>query len=259
MGERLAGKIAIVTAAGSGIGKACALRFAAEGAKLVVNDINEETATATAKQIEEQEGTAIPFPGDVADPERVEALVREAVSRYGRLDILMNNAAIPASAPIDATTNELWRQVQSVTLDATFYGIRAAQAVMRPQGSGSIINTSSGAALGGQPGLAAYGSAKAAVLNLTQTAALENAAYGVRVNAISPGVIATPPMRAWAESTSGGVEAFAKQLPTPRMGRPEEVANVALFLASDEASYVTGANYVVDGGISASISSPKPD
>jgi NAD(P)-dependent dehydrogenase (short-subunit alcohol dehydrogenase family) len=259
MGDRLQGKIAVVTAAGSGIGKACAERFAAEGAKVLVSDINADTARATAKTIQERGGVASAHACDVSDPDQVDALVQEAISRHGRLDVMMNNAAVPLGAFLSETTNELWRQVQSVTLDGTFFGIRSALAVMTRQGAGSIISISSGAGMGGEARLGAYGSAKAAVLNLTQTAAVESARGGVRVNAISPGVIATPPMRAWAENTPGGIDGFARGLPFRRMGEPAEVANVALFLASDESSYVTGANYVVDGGVSAQVASPKGD
>jgi meso-butanediol dehydrogenase/(S,S)-butanediol dehydrogenase/diacetyl reductase len=145
-----------------------------------------------------------------------------------------------------------------VTLDGTFFGTRAALAAMAKQGSGSIINISSGAALGGEPGLAAYGAAKAAVVNLTQTAAVENGPLGIRVNAILPGPIETPPLLAFVEAT-GGREAWARQIPARRLGRPEEMAAVALFLATDESSYISGAAIVADGGIAARTSAPRFD
>jgi meso-butanediol dehydrogenase/(S,S)-butanediol dehydrogenase/diacetyl reductase len=256
MGDRLRGKVAIVTGAGSGIGRATALLFAAEGAKLVVNDLNAEAATRVAKEIEAAGGIAASFPADVADPRQVEALVREATSRFGRLDVLVNNAAAVIPGPLESISDADWRRTQAVTLDGVFYGMRAALPVMAAQGGGAIINIASGAAIAGEPGLAAYGAAKAAVVNLTKTAAVENAARGVRVNTILPGPIATPPLLAAVEAT-GGRAGWERQIPCGRLGTPEEMAAVALFLASDEASYVHGAAIVADGGVAARTNSPR--
>ena len=256
MGDRLRGVVAIVTGAGSGIGRAIALRFAAESACVVVNDVRADAAESVAKEIACAGREAEAFAADVSDRERVDALVRRAVERYGRLDVMVNNAAAPLPGSVAETSDEDWRTVQSVTLDGTFYGVRAALAVMTPQGGGSIINVSSGAALGGEPGLAAYGAAKAAIVNLTKTAAVENGPFGIRVNSILPGPIETPPLLAAVEAT-GGIEAWARQIPARRLGRPEEIASVALFLASDESSYVSGASIVADGGIAARTASPR--
>jgi len=256
MGDRLRGKVAIVTGAGSGIGRATALRFAAEGAKLVVNDVNGEAAARVVKEIEAAGGSAVAFPADVADARAVEALVREATSRFGRLDVLVNNAAAVIPGPVEAIGDADWRRTQSVTLDGVFHGIRAALPVMAAQGGGSIINIASGAAVAGEPGLGAYGAAKAAVVNLTMTAAVENAARGVRVNTILPGPIETPPLLAAVEAT-GGRAGWERQIPCGRLGRPEEMAAVALFLASDDASYVHGAAIVADGGVAARTNSPR--
>ncbi len=256
MGDRLRGKVAIVTGAGSGIGRATALRFAAEGAKLVVNDVNGEAAARVVKEIEAAGGSAVAFPADVADARAVEALVREATSRFGRLDVLVNNAAAVIPGPVEAIGDADWRRTQSVTLDGVFHGIRAALPVMAAQGGGSIINIASGAAVAGEPGLGAYGAAKAAVVNLTKTAAVENAARGVRVNTILPGPIETPPLLAAVEAT-GGRAGWERQIPCGRLGRPEEMAAVALFLASDDASYVHGAAIVADGGVAARTNSPR--
>jgi len=256
MSDRLRGKVAIVTGAGSGIGRATALRFAAEGAKLVVNDLDADAASRVAKEIEAEGGIAVAFPADVADPRQVEALVREATTRFGRLDVLVNNAAAVIPGPVETIADADWRRTQSVTLDGVFYGIRAAVPVMAAQGGGAIINIASGAAVAGEPGLAAYGAAKAAVVNLTKTAAVENAARGVRINTILPGPIETPPLLAAVEAT-GGRAGWDRQIPCGRLGRPEEMAAVALFLASDEASYVHGAAIIADGGVAARTNSPR--
>lgn len=259
MGDRLAGRVAVVTGAGSGIGRACACRFASEGARVVVNDIEPDAAARVAKEIAEAGGEASPFAGDVARRADVDGLIQCALARYGRLDVLVNNAAAPLGGLIEHVSDEDWRRVQSVTLDGTFYGVRAAIAAMAARGGGSIINIASGAALGGEVGLGAYAAAKAAVVNLTRTAAVENAARNVRINAICPGPIETPPLLGYVQSLPGGRAAFERQIPQKRLGRPEEMASVALFLASDESSYVTGAVIAADGGVSARTASPRFD
>src|SRR5262249_43994510 len=157
------------------------------------------------------------------------------VLRHGRLDVLVNNAALPIPGSVEATSAEDWRRVFAVTLDGTFNGTRFAIPLMARQGGGAIVNVASGAGLGGEPGLAAYAAAKAAVINLTRTAAVENAARGVRVNVICPGPIETPPLLGFLGVWPGGRAAFERQIPARRLGRPEEIAAVALFLASDEA------------------------
>jgi meso-butanediol dehydrogenase / (S,S)-butanediol dehydrogenase / diacetyl reductase len=259
MAGRLEGKVAVVTGAGSGIGRATAIRFATEGAALVVGDIWPDGAAEVAALIAETGGRSVAKHVDVSISAEVDALIEEAVVMFGRVDIVMNNAAAPHGAPVSATTDEDWRRVMSVTLDGVFYGVRAALRRMVPQGSGSILNISSGAGLGGEVMLGAYGAAKAAVINLTKTAAVENAAHGVRVNCICPGPISTPPLAAWLDAIPGGAEAFSKQIPAGRIGEADEIANVATFLASDEASYVTGAVVVADGGVNARTGTPRFD
>jgi meso-butanediol dehydrogenase/(S,S)-butanediol dehydrogenase/diacetyl reductase len=256
MADRLRGRVAIVTAAGSGIGRACAQRFAAEGAYVVVNDRDAAAAKAVVAEIAAAGGGASAFVADVSDSGRVTALVQETAARHGRLDVLVNNAAAPAFGRIEEMPDELWRAVYAVTLDATFFGLRAAIPIMAAHGGGSIINTSSAAGLRGVARLGAYGSAKAAVVALTQTAALETAARGIRVNAICPGSIATPPLAAFVDALPGGRPAFERSIPARRIGLPEEIASVALFLASDESSYMTGAILVVDGGVAATLGTP---
>ncbi len=259
MAGRLAGKIAIVTAAGQGIGRACAVRFAAEGATVVVNDIRDAAADEVVAEITGAGGRASTFVADVGESKRVQAMISETAARHGRLDVLVNNAASPSFGRVEDMTDEAWRGVFAITLDATFYGCRAAIPVMAAQGGGSIINTASAAGMGGSAGLAAYGAAKAAVVNLTRAAAIEAAARGVRVNAICPGSIDTPPLRMFLAALPGGRAGFEKQIPAKRIGTAAEIANVALFLASDEASYLTGSVVVADGGVLAGIAGGLPE
>jgi NAD(P)-dependent dehydrogenase (short-subunit alcohol dehydrogenase family) len=256
MGDRLQGKVALVTGAGQGIGRACALRFAREGAHVVVNDIREEAAKSVVGEIAAAGGKASPAVADVSRSDQVDAMIKKAAADRGRLDVLMNNAAAPLFGTIDMMSDEIWRQVFATTLDATLYGMRAAIPIMVAQGRGSIINTASAAGMGGVMGLGAYGAAKAGVINLTRTAAVETAMHGVRVNAVCPGSINTPPFQLFVEAMPGGRTWFERQIPVKRIGEPGEIANVALFLASDEASYVTGSIVVADGGVLASLGPP---
>lgn len=259
MAGRLADKITIVTAAGQGIGRACAVRFAGEGAHVVVNDIREDAAAEVVGEITAAGGRASAFVADVGSAERVTAMIAETATRHGRLDVLVNNAASPNFGRVEDMTDDVWRGVFAITLDATFYGCRAAIPVMAANGGGSIINIASAAGVGGAFGLSAYGAAKAAVLNLTRAAAIETAGRLVRVNAVCPGSIDTPPLRMFVDNLPGGRSGFERQIPMKRIGTAEEIANVALFLASDEASYVTGAMIVADGGVLAGIGGGLPE
>ncbi len=250
MTGRLESRVALVTGGGSGIGRATAFRLAAEGARVVVNDIEAASAGAVANEIARRGGIALAVPGDVSHSATVDTLVQQTVDRFGRIDVLHNNAFATAVGAVGDLSDDDWRRSLAVTLDAVFYGIRAVLPVMRAQRSGAIVNTASVSGLGGDPGLAAYNAAKAAVINLTRTAALENAAHGIRVNAVCPGVIDTPPLRRALDATGGEAELVAR-VPAGRLGLPEEIANAVLFLASDEATYITGATLVVDGGLTA--------
>lgn len=244
---RLENRVAIVTGAGSGIGAAIARRFAEAGAQVIAADVRAEAVAALAAELERVTARAC----DVTRSAEVNDLVDAAVERFGRLDVMVNNVGQSIAGWLKDASDEDYQRVLALTLSSTFYGVRAALRLMLPQRSGSIINISSGAGFGGSPGLATYGAAKAGVNNLTQSAAVENARSGVRINAISPGAIETPAILAWAASLPGGVPAYAATLLPGRFGRPEEIAAAALFLASDEASFVNGAVIPVDGAASA--------
>jgi meso-butanediol dehydrogenase/(S,S)-butanediol dehydrogenase/diacetyl reductase len=258
MGGRLSGKVAIVTGAGSGIGAATARRFAAEGAHVVLCGRRREPLEALAKELASAGLAAEAVPVDVSDEAQVAALVRDTSARHGRLDVLVNNAYQLAAGAVDALSTADWHHNFRTTLDAAFFGLRAALPVMRARGGGSVVNVSSTAGLAGQAGLAGYASAKAALENLTRTAAVEAAAFGVRVNSLCPGVIGTAgTLAAFADPRAR--RAMERQIPAGRFGTPEEVAAAALFLASDEASFVTGATLIVDGGQRASLGAPLLD
>jgi NAD(P)-dependent dehydrogenase (short-subunit alcohol dehydrogenase family) len=259
MAGRLDGRIAIVTGAGSGIGKATAKRMAAEGAHVIVNDINEATASATADEIRAAGGRADAHACDVTDSAAVNAMVDEAVHQHGRLDILHNNAGGGLTVPMMEITDEHYQRDIALNQFSVFYGIRAGLRAMVPHGRGSIISTSSAAGLGAVPGLSAYGSAKAAVIMLTRNAAIEYAHTGVRINAIAPGSMGTPAFAQWLDSMPVGLAGYEAQIPQQRLGRPEEIADAAVWLASDESSYVNGAVIPVDGGCWAKLASPTFD
>jgi NAD(P)-dependent dehydrogenase (short-subunit alcohol dehydrogenase family) len=259
MAGRLVGRIAIVTGAGSGIGKASAKKMAGDGAVVVVNDINRDTAAQTVDEIRAAGGMAEAHPADVTSRQDVDALVESTVVRHGRLDIIHNNAGGGTTVPILEMSDEHFLHDIELNLHSVFFGIRAALRVMVPQGRGSIISTSSGAGLGAVPGLAAYGSAKAAVIMLTRCAAVEYAHTGVRVNAIAPGSMGTPAFGQWLDSMPVGLAGYEAQIPQNRLGRADEIADAAAWLASDESSYVNGAVIPVDGGCWAKFASPKFD
>lgn len=259
MAGRLEGKIAIVTGAGAGIGLATALRFAEEGASVVVNDIDAGAAASAVERIAEAGGVAHAHPADVAERAQIEGVVEAAVERFGRLDVMHNNAGGALPLPMLELGEDEYRRQLGLNLDAVWFGTTAALRVMVPQRSGAIVTTSSGAGLGATPGLPVYGMAKAGVQSLMRNVALEFAPLGIRANAICPGPMATPGLTAWLETLPGGVEAFAALQPQRRLGTPEEIAEAAVFLASDEASYVNGATLPVDGAIASTLASRRPE
>src|SRR5215471_9655770 len=250
MAGTLAGRVAVVTAGGAGIGAATARRFAREGARLVVADLSGRRAESVAAAIGADGGRAEWLKMDAADPDGVKAAVRRALDTYGRLDVMINNAGLAEVAPLDEISLEGWNRVLAVTLTATFLGMKYCLPVMREQGGGAIVNTASISGTAGDYGLSSYNAAKAGVINLTRSAAIENAQYGIRVNCVCPGAINT---RA-AQILGPGREDEFRRLqasvhPLGRMGEPDEIANTVFFLASDESSFITGEAIVVDGGV----------
>lgn len=250
---RFAGRTAIVTGGASGIGEAITRRFATDGGNVIVVDIDEGKGRALADEID----TVIFLGLDVGESRNCDRMVQEAMDRYGRLDTLVNNAFWTRANRIHKLTDEHWRRSIQIMQDAVFYGIRAAFRVMFQQGHGSIITTASICGLGGDDGMAPYNAAKAAVINMSRSAALEAAGHGVRVNCICPGLIETPAVQRAYLANDDIKSHIAAQVPMGRLGHPQEIANAAAFLASDEAAYVTGAALVVDGG--QSIHSGVPD
>jgi NAD(P)-dependent dehydrogenase (short-subunit alcohol dehydrogenase family) len=252
---RLAGKRAIVTGAGSGIGRASALRFAEEGAAVVAADLAADGVAETLEQIEKAGGTARAAVTDASDEAAVSELVASCVADFGGLEAVYANAGITGEhVPFFEATVEDWRRVLEVNLIGPFLAIKHASAVMRETGGGSILCTASVAGLRSGAGPSPYSASKAGVVSLVQTAANQLVGTGVRVNAICPGLIETGMTRPMFEmARAAGKGGKIGQLnPLQRAGQPVEIAQMALFLASDESSYVNGQAFAVDGGLSSS-------
>ena len=244
----LQGKTAIITGAASGIGRAVALAYAREGARVVASDLAEEGGAETVGLIQRATpgAEAIFVRADAAKAEDHEALVRAAVDRFGALHIACNNAGIGGEIhPVGALSVEGWRQVIDINLSGVFYAMRAQIPRMLKSGGGAIVNMASILGQVGTPGSAGYVAAKHGVVGLTQTAALEYATQGVRVNAVGPGYIDTPLLRALSAEARA---ALVSQHPIGRLGRAEEIAELVLWLSSERASFVTGSYYPADGG-----------
>lgn len=259
MSGMIEGKIAVVTGAGAGIGRATALKLAEAGAKLIVNDIDAEGAAATVELIRAAGSSAAAVIADVSVRAQTFELMAQALARYGDLDIVVNNAAAVLYAPLIDMDEDTWQRTLQGTLSSAFYGTQAALRIMVERGKGAIVNISSGAALSGEPGLAAYSAAKAGVINLSKTAAAEHAQHGIRINAILPGATATRGLLAGVDASPYPAEEWTKQIPSRRFGQPEEIAGAVLFLVSPLSSYVNGATLVVDGGVSARTAAPRFD
>jgi len=260
---RFDGKFGLVTGAGSGIGRATAIGFTQRGGGVAVIDLNGANAEKVANEIKAAGGKAVAIVADVTRAADIDMMFSRTLDTFGRLDFVHNNAfGLPAvlrtgssAATIADVSDEVWNHTLDVGLTAVFRSTRRALAIMRSQRSGTIVNTASISGLRADYGIAAYNAAKAAVINLTRVTAVENARYGIRCNCVCPGAIETPLLV--GSATPEMIDKFKEVIPLGRLGKPEEMANVVLFLASDLASFVTGAAFVADGGQTAKTGSPS--
>ena len=246
---KLKDKISLVTGAGQGIGKAIALTFAAEGSCVVVNDIDLDKATAVADEINASGASALPIRADVSQNKEVSNMVAETIKSFGRIDVLVNNAGIQTVSPFLDLTEEEWQMVIDVNLKSTFLCSQMVAREMVKCRKGKIINITSIHQSIPRYNKAHYDASKAGIMMLTKDMALELSTYRINVNCIAPGAIATPMNKDILDSPERIAEMNSK-IPWGRMGQPEEVAQAALFLASDEADYITGATICIDGGSS---------
>lgn len=242
---RLTNKVALVTGASRGIGKATALKFAREGARVVVCDVDDEVAETVA-EIRIQGGSAIGFKVDVTRPESIEAMVSGALATYGHIDVLVNNAGIVADAQLKKMTDEQFDKVIDVNLKGTYNCTKAVVDNMIERKTGVVLNASSIVGIYGNFGQTNYAASKFGVIGMAKTWARELGKHGIRVNAVCPGFIETSILKAMPEKV---IRSLEERVPLGRLGRPEEIANTFAFLASDEASYINGAVIEVCGGM----------
>ncbi|MBA3915798.1 MAG: SDR family oxidoreductase [Acidobacteriales bacterium] len=244
------GKVAFVTGAGGGIGRAAALAFAREGVSVVVADVSEKENKETARLIEELGGRALAVRCDVTRIEEVKAALDKTAEAFGRLDFAFNNAGIEPKKPAPTADYDLdeWERIIAIDLRGVFLCMKYEIPLMLKNGGGAIVNTSSGAGVIGIKGSPAYTAAKHAVIGLTRAAALDYAAQNIRVNAVCPGYIETPMMERFTGGTAEGRAKVISEEPIGRMGRPEEIANAVVWLCSEAAGFVVGSAMVIDGG-----------
>lgn len=250
---RFANKVVVVTGGASGIGLAAVRRFHADGASVVIADLNDKAGQAEAAALGDR---AHYQHTDVASWPDVEALMNTAVEAFGGVDILFNNAGIGSFGATPDLPVEDWKRVIDIDLNAVFYGAKAAIPLMRKRGGGVIINTASISGMAGDYSFAAYNAAKAGVINYTRSLAIDHAREGIRANAVCPGPVDTP-IISGINAMQGIRQAWDDAVPLGRFARPEEIANVVAFIASDEASYLTGAIIPVDGGVTAHTGQPN--
>ncbi len=252
---RFEDKVVVVTGAGSGIGRACAENFAAEGAKVAVVDINKSSADAVVEQIKSTGRQAAAIIADVSKASDAEKIAQEAVARFGGIDCLVNNAGIQTYGTVVDTDEAMWDRTININLKSVFLVSKHCIPEMAKRGGGAVVNMGSVQGIRSQRNVAAYTATKGAILALTRTMALDHAAQNIRVNAVAPGSVDTPMLR-WAadlfepEDPDLAIEKWMALHPLGRVAFPEEIAQVVMFLASDQASFVTGATIVVDGGLS---------
>jgi 3(or 17)beta-hydroxysteroid dehydrogenase len=260
MNKRLTGKIALITGAASGIGKATAVLFASEGAKVAVTDIDKEGADATASQISTQGGVAEAYHLNVTLEANWQQIISEVATLWGKLDILVNNAGISFGKPITEMSLDEWRRVLTINLESVFLGTRQVAQTMRKNGGGSIVNVASASGIKASAGASAYCASKAAVQMFTKVAALEYAEANIRVNSVSPSGVVTPmweSMEFWQTlkeqtgSEEEALQALSQGVPLKRFAKSEEIAQAILYLASNESAFVTATDLVIDGGYTA--------
>ena len=251
---RFANKVVVITGGASGIGLAAARRFHGEGAKVAIADLNDELGAAVVRELGSER--CLYRHADVARWEDVEALMQGAVEAFGGLDVVFNNAGVGSFAATPDIQIDEWRRVIEIDLNGVFYGCRAAIPLMRERGGGAIVNTASISGLRGDFSFAAYNAAKGAVVNYTRAAAIDHAREGIRINAVCPGPVDTP-LIAGVNQLQGIRQLWDEAVPLGRFARPEEIAAVVAFLASDDASYIVGATLAVDGGLTAHTGQPN--